>query len=200
MKQTILCLDMEWVLTPEIWEEVAKTTNIKELMLTTKDIADYDKLMNYRLEQLEKNNLTLSKIQEVISKIDLLPWALEFLNWARENMQVLILSDTFQEFAKPLIKKMWYPTIFCHNLKIKDAKIVWYKLRVKNQKSKTVKKLKKLNFKTIAAWDSFNDTWMLKKADYWCFFKAWKKATEAFPKIPQVNNYDELKEFVMKNM
>ncbi|MDD3303081.1 MAG: bifunctional phosphoserine phosphatase/homoserine phosphotransferase ThrH, partial [Candidatus Gracilibacteria bacterium] len=142
MKQTILCLDMEGVLTPEIWEEVSKNTKIKELMLTTKDIADYDKLMKHRLEHMEKNGLTLSKIEEVISTIDPLPGAIDFLNRAREKMQVIILSDTFEEFAKPLIKKMNYPTIFCHNLIIEDDKITGYKLRIKDQKTKTVKKFK----------------------------------------------------------
>jgi len=200
MKQTILCLDMEWVLTPEIWEEVSKNTQIKELMLTTKDIADYDKLMKHRLEHMEKNWLTLSKIEEVISTIDPLPWAIDFLNRAREKMQVIILSDTFEEFAKPLIKKMNFPTIFCHNLIIENDKITWYKLRIKDQKTKTVKKFKKLNFRTIAAWDSFNDTWMLRKADFWYFFKPWKKATEAFPKIEIANNYEELKNFIDKSI
>lgn len=200
MKQTILCLDMEWVLTPEIWEEVAKKTKIEELMLTTKDIANYDELMQHRQKYLDKNWLTLSLIQEVISTINPLPWVIEFLDWARENMQVLILSDTFEEFAKPLIKKMWYPTIFCHNLIIENDKITWYKLRIKDQKTETVKRLKELNFNVIAAWDSFNDTGMLQEANFWIFFKPWKKAIEAFPNIPIANNYDELKEFIIKNI
>lgn len=200
MKQSILCLDMEWVLTPEIWEEVAKTTWIKEFMLTTKDIADYDELMKYRLVHLEKNWLTLSKIQEVISTINPLEWAVEFLNWARDKMQVVILSDTFLEFAKPLIEKMNSPTIFCHNLIIENDKIVNYKLRLSNQKTHAVKKFKELNYNTIAAWDSFNDTWMLKEANFWYFFKPWKKATDAFPEIRIANNYEELKEFIRKSI
>jgi len=200
MKQTILCLDMEWVLTPEIWEEVSKNTGIKELMLTTKDIADYDELMNYRKLHLEKNWLTLSKIQEVISTIDLLPWALEFMNWARDNMQVVILSDTFAEFAKPLLKKMWNPTIFCHNLIIENDKIVDYKLRIKDQKTHAVRRFKELNFNTIAAWDSFNDTGMLNEADFWFFYKAGKKATDAFPNIPVAQSYEELKAFIEKSL
>ncbi len=200
MKQTILCLDMEWVLTPEIWEEVSKNTWIKELMLTTKDIADYDELMNYRKLHMNKNWLTLDKIQEVISTIDLLPWCLEFINWARERMQVIILSDTFIEFAKPLLKKMWNPTIFCHNLIIENNKIVDYKLRIQDQKTKAVKRFKELNFNTIAAWDSFNDTWMLNEADFWFFFKPWKKATDAFPHIEIAQNYEELKKLIEKSL
>lgn len=200
MKQTILCLDMEWVLTPEIWEEVSKNTGIKELMLTTKDIADYDELMNYRKLHMNNNWLTLSKIQEVISTIDLLPWAIDFMNWAKDNMQVVILSDTFIEFAKPLLKKMWNPTIFCHNLIIEDNKIVDYKLRNKDQKTEAVKRFKELNFNVIAAWDSFNDTGMLNEANFWFFFKPGKKATDAFPNIPVAQSYEELKTFIEKSL
>lgn len=198
MKQTILCLDMEWVLTPEIWEEVAKISWVNELMLTTKDIADYDELMNHRLKHTKENNLTLSKIEEVISKIEPYEWVIDFLDWAKGKMQVIILSDTFEEFAKPLVKKMKNPTIFCHNLIIKDDEIIWYKLRTSDQKTKAVKKFKELNFNVIAAWDSFNDTGMLNEADFWVFFKAWKKAIDAFPNIEKTNNYEELKKFIQK--
>lgn len=200
MKQTILCLDMEWVLTPEIWEEVAKIEWIKELMLTTKDIADYDELMNHRLKHLNKNNLTLSRIQETINLLNPYDWVIEFLDWAKDRMQVIILSDTFQEFATPLVKKMKNPTIFCHNLLVENDKIVWYKLRTSDQKTKAVKRFKELNFNVIAAWDSFNDTWMLNEADYWVFFKAWEKATSAFPTIETTNNYEELKSYIEKNI
>lgn len=200
MKQTILCLDMEWVLTPEIWEEVAKTTWIKELMLTTKDIADYDELMTHRLKYMNKNNLTLSKIQEVIATLEPYTWVVDFLDWARDKMQVIILSDTFEEFAKPLVKKMKNPTIFCHNLLIEDNKIVWYKLRTPDQKTKAVKRFKEINFNTIAAWDSFNDTGMLNEADFWLFFKPWKKATDAFPDLDIANDYEELKSYIVKNL
>lgn len=200
MKQTILCLDMEWVLTPEIWEEVSKNTGIKELILTTKDIADYDELMNHRKLHMNNNWLTLNKIQEVISTIDLLPWCLEFINWARERMQVVILSDTFIEFAKPLLKKMWNPTIFCHNLIIEDNKIVDYKLRIRDQKTEAVKRFKELNFNTIAAWDSLNDTGMLNEANFWFFYKPGKKATDAFPNIPVAQNYEELKKLIESSL
>lgn len=200
MKQTILCLDMEWVLTPEIWEEVAKVTNIEELMLTTKDIADYDKLMQHRLFHMDKNWLTLSKIQEVISTIDPLPWSIDFLNWARKKMQVVILSDTFIEFAKPLVEKMLNPTIFCHNLIIENDKIVNYKLRIKDQKTETVRRFKELNFNTIAAWDSFNDTWMLNEANFGFFYKPGKKATDAFPTIEIANNYEELRKYIERSI
>ncbi|NDK08600.1 bifunctional phosphoserine phosphatase/homoserine phosphotransferase ThrH [Candidatus Gracilibacteria bacterium] len=200
MKQTILCLDMEGVLTPEIWEEVSKNTGIKELMLTTKDIADYDELMNYRKLHMNNNGLTLSKIQEVISTIDLLPGAIDFMNWAKDNMQVVILSDTFIEFAKPLLKKMGNPTIFCHNLIIEDNKIVDYKLRIKDQKTEAVKRFKELNFNVIAAGDSFNDTGMLNEANFGFFFKPGKKATDAFPNIPVAQSYEELKTFIEKSL
>jgi phosphoserine/homoserine phosphotransferase len=169
-------------------------------MLTTKDIADYDELMSHRKLHMNNNWLTLSKIQEVISTIDLLPWCLEFINWARERMQVVILSDTFIEFAKPLLKKMWNPTIFCHNLIIENNKIIGYKLRIRDQKTEAVKRFKELNFNTIAAWDSFNDTWMLNEANFWFFYKPGKKATEAFPTIKIANNYEELKKLIEKSM
>jgi len=198
MKQTILCLDMEGVLTPEIWEEVARITGIQELKLTTKDIADYDELMKHRLKYMEKNGLTFSKIQEVIDSIDPFSWVLEFLNWAKGRMQVVILSDTFMEFAKPLVEKMWNPTIFCHNLIIKDDKIIDYKLRIKDQKTQAVKRFKELNFNVIASGDSFNDTWMLKEADFWCFFKPGEKALKAFPEIEITNDYKELQKFIEK--
>lgn len=200
MKQTILCLDMEWVLTPEIWEEVAKNTKIEELMLTTKDIADYDKLMAHRMHHMDKHWLTLNKIQEVISNIDPLPWSIEFINWAKDRMQVIILSDTFIEFAKPLLKKMWNPTIFCHNLIIENDTITWYKLRTTDQKTKAVKRFKELNFNTIAVWDSFNDTGMLNEADYGFFFKPGKKATDAFPNIEISNDYEELKKLIERSL
>ncbi len=200
MKQPILCLDMESVLTPEIWPNVAKLTGIEKLKLTTADIADYDELMKMRLEICKENNITLSKIQEVISSMDLLPWVLDFLIWARKNMQVVILSDTFIEFAEPFIKKMNYPTIFCHSLVVKNDNIIDYKLRISDQKTKAVKKFKELNFNVIASWDSFNDTWMLNEADFWFFFKPWEKARNAFPNIKIATSYDELKEFIKKSI
>ena len=201
MEQTILCLDMESVLTPEIWINVAKKTGIKELELTTKDIADYDELMNHRLKILEKENINLKYIQDVISEMDPFDWVVEFLTWAKERMQVIILSDTFREFAKPLIEKMNNPTIFCHNLIIDENwNISGYKLRLNNQKQRAVEKFKELNFKTIAVWDSFNDTWMLQEAHTWIFFRPSAKTAELFPHLPIVNNYEELKVMIEENL
>lgn len=199
MEQTILCLDMESVLTPEIWVNVAKKTGLKELELTTKDIADYNELMNYRLKILDRENIDLKYIENVISYMNPLEWVVEFLDWAKDKMQVVILSDTFREFAKPLIKKMKMPTIFCHNLIIDENwKILWYKLRLDNQKQKAVQKFKELNFKTIAVWDSFNDTWMLQEAHHGIFFRPSPKTREQFPNLPVVNNYEELKNMIDK--
>lgn len=196
MEQIILCIDMESVLTPEIWVWVAKKLGIKELELTTKDIADYDELMIHRLKIIERENIDLKYIQDVISEMEPLEWVNDFLDWAKERMQIIILSDTFIEFAKPLIEKMNRPTIFCHNLIIDDNwKISWYKLRINNQKQKAVKKFNELNFKTIAVWDSFNDTWMLQEAHHWIFFRPGIKTAEQFPNIPIKNWKKWLKKF-----
>jgi len=197
MKQTILCLDMEWVLTPEIWQAVAKETQIKELELTTKDIADYDELMNHRLKYIRENNITLDFIQNIISQLDPYKWVVEFLAWAEEKMQVIVLSDTFIEFAKPLVKKMNNPTIFCHNLlSDENWNITWYKLRLNDQKTEAVRRFKELNFKVIASGDSFNDTWMLVEADHWFFFKPSPKTVEQFPQFAIADNYEELKKYI----
>lgn len=199
MKQTILCLDMEWVLTGEIWEEVAKTTGIEALMLTTKDIADYDELMAHRLKHMNENWLKIQDVQNVISTMDPVLGCVEFLDWARERMQVVILSDTFIEFAKPLIKKMKMPTIFCHNLIIEDdGTISGYKLRTTDQKTKAVKRFNELNFQTIAAGDSFNDTGMLQEATHGTFFKPSSKTVEQFPHLNIANDYEELKAFISR--
>ena len=198
MKPIILCMDMESVLTPEIWEEVAKRTWVNELLLTTKDIADYNKLMNHRLEHLNKNWIGLSVIEDVVSTIEPLPWAADFLSRARSKMQVIVLSDTFIEIAKPLVTKLWNPTIFSHNILIDNDKIVDYKLRISDQKTKSVEKFKELNFTTIAVGDSLNDTGMLKMADYWYFFNPWEKARNEFPDIPVINSFEELKLLIDK--
>ena len=192
---------MESVLTPEIWVELAKKTWLKELELTTKDIADYDELMKHRLDIVNRENITINDIQEVISELDPFEWVVEFLDWARDKMQVVILSDTFKEFAEPLIEKMDRPTIFCHNLIIDEEwNITDYKLRLDNQKQEAVQRFKELNFNTIAVWDSFNDTWMLQEANFWVFFRPWPKTVEQFPHLPIVTDYEELKKVVEENM
>lgn len=198
MKPVILCMDMESVLTPEIWEEVAKRTNVPELLLTTKDIADYNQLMNHRLEHLDKNWITLSTIEDVVATIDPLPWAPEFLTRARNKVQVVVLSDTFIEIANPLVKKLWNPTIFSHNIVTENDKIIDYKLRMHDQKTEAVKRFKELNFITIAVGDSLNDTGMLNMADHGYFFNPWEKARTAFPDIKVINNFEELKILIDK--
>ncbi len=200
MTQTILCIDMESVLTPELWQAVAKGFWVEELMLTTKDIDDNKKLMEHRLKYLNENDITYSKMQEILSKVDLLPWALDFLNRARDKMQVIILSDTFIQLGKPFVQKLWNPTIFCHDLIVEDDKIVDYKFRIQDQKTQAVKRFKQLNFKTFATWDSFNDTGMIKEADAGCFFQPGKKATDAFPEIDIANDYEELKWYIDRFM
>ena len=191
-KQCIVTLDMEGVLTPEIWIAVAEKTGIPELRLTTRDIQDYDELMRGRLQILEREHLKLSDIQEVIGTLPLLDGAMDFLNTLRDEAQVIILSDTFQEFAYPLITRMHMPSIFCHNLIVKDDKIVDYHLRLQDQKRKTVEMLKTLNFKVFSAGDSFNDTGMLLAADKGSFLFAPQNVTDKFPQLAHANSYKEL--------
>ncbi len=191
----IACLDLEGVLLPEIWQEVAKVTNIDELKLTTRDIQDYDELMQYRLNLLKKHNLSLLDIQKVIQTLEPLQGAEAFLSWLTSQTQVIILSDTFIEFVQPLLPKLNNPTIFCHNLEVNKAnQITGYKLRLPNHKQKAVEAFHSLNFTTIATGDSFNDTNMLQSAHFGIFFCPSQKTINAFPSIPIAHNYDELKQ------
>ena len=192
MSNCIVALDLEGVLSPEIWISVAEQTKIDELRLTTRDIANYDELMRHRLKILGENNIKLSDIQNVIENLPLLEGAREFLDELREFCQVVILSDTFAEFAKPIMKKLGYPTLFCHNLQIKDNKIIGYKLRMKNQKQHAVEAFKSLNFKVFAAGDSYNDISMLKTADKACLFRAPDSVKTEFPHFKAVEEYREL--------
>ncbi|MDC3250028.1 bifunctional phosphoserine phosphatase/homoserine phosphotransferase ThrH [bacterium] len=192
VKQSIITLDLEGVLIPEVWINVAEKTGIEELKLTTRDIQDYDELMQHRLKVLEKHNITLSQIQEVIATLKPLEGAKEFLDTLRNETQLIILSDTFREFAKPFMDQLGLPTIFCHSLVIKDDKIVDYKLRQNNQKEHAVKALQSLNYKVIAAGDSFNDTTMLGAADHGFLFKSPDNVAELFPQFPRYTEYDEL--------
>jgi phosphoserine/homoserine phosphotransferase len=185
-------LDLEGVLSPEIWISVAEQTKIDELRLTTRDIANYDELMQHRLKILGQRNIKLSDIQNVIENLPLLEGAKEFLDELREFCQVVILSDTFAEFAKPIMKNLGYPTLFCHNLQIKDNKITGYKLRMKNQKQHAVEAFKSLNFKVFAAGDSYNDISMLKAADKACLFRAPDSVKTEFPHFKSVEEYREL--------
>ena len=190
----LACLDLEGVLLPEIWIEFAKKTGIDELRLTTRDIPDYDKLMNKRLSILKVNHLKIQDIKQVISTLKPLNGAIEFLNWLKSEFQVIILSDTFYQFVGPLMEQLAYPTLFCHNLIIDDkGVIVDYKLRQQDQKTKAVKALQSLNFKVISAGDSYNDTGMLQQADAGILFCPPKNVIEEFPQFPVAKNYDEFK-------
>lgn len=190
----IVCLDLEGVLVPEIWIEFALRTGIPELKRTTRDEPDYDKLMRYRLDILEKHQLGLPDIQKVIADMGPMPSAREFLDGLREDYQVLILSDTFYEFAHPLMRQLGWPTLFCHSLEIDAAgKVINYHLRMPNQKREAVKRLKELNFKIVAAGDSYNDTAMLIEAHAGIFYHPPENVVREFPQFPVTLNYDEMR-------
>ena len=199
----IVCLDLEGVLTPEVWINVAKKTGIYELKLTTRDISDYDVLMKKRLKILKENNITLTDIQNIISGMDLLPGAKEFLDQLRSVTQIIILSDTFIEFAhKTFMKKLGYPILLCHSLEVeKESGIIMnYKIRLKDQKRKTVEALKKLNYTVIAAGDSYNDTGMLNEADFGILFRPPENVIREFPQFPVVTEYSDFKKLIFENL
>jgi phosphoserine / homoserine phosphotransferase len=200
VKQTIVTLDLEGVLVPEIWIAVAEKTGIRELQLTTRDIPDYDVLMKGRLKLLDKHGLKLSDIQQVISTLRPLPGGKEFLDELRTLTQVIILSDTFEEFAKPLMKQLDWPALFCHRLEVENDRIVNYRLRQANQKQKSVAALKNLNYHVIAAGDSFNDTAMLIEANVGFFFHAPVPIQQQFPQFKAVESYVELLTLIMDAM
>lgn len=194
----LACLDLEGVLVPEIWIAFAEKTGIKELRLTTRDIPDYDKLMRGRLKILDEHKLKLSDIQAVIRTISPLEGAGKFLDWLRTEFQVIILSDTFYEFAGPLMAQLGYPTLFCNYLESDSTgRIINYRLRQKDGKTKAVQALKSLDFKAIAAGDSYNDTGMLKAADAGIFFCPPENIVKEFPQFKVTNTYDQLRaEFI----
>ncbi len=190
----VACLDLEGVLVPEIWIAFAEKTGIEKLRLTTRDIPDYDELMQGRLKILNENNLRLSDINEVIREISPMEGAKEFLAWLKTEFQVIILSDTFNQFAAPLMAQLDYPTLLCHDLVVDDSgNIADYKLRIPDAKTKAVKALQGLNLKVIAAGDSYNDTGMLKQAEAGILFRAPDNVIEEFPQFPVTRNYDEFK-------
>ena len=190
----ITCLDFEGVLIPEIWIGLAERTGIEELRLTTRDIADYDKLMRYRLKICGEKNLRIQDIHAVVDQMDPLDGAIDFLDWLRTECEVIILSDTFREFVSPLLNKLSQPTIFCHTLKIDQAgKITDYLLRQQDQKRRAVNALKDLNFHVLAAGDSYNDISMLQSAHHGIFFRPTQKITEEYPSFPVTHQYAELK-------
>jgi phosphoserine/homoserine phosphotransferase len=192
VKQSIVTLDMEGVLTPEIWIAVAERTGLPELRRTTRDEPDYDKLMRYRLEILDRHGVTLSKIQDVIGSLAPLPGALDFLNALRGTAQFVILSDTFEQFAQPLVRQMGWPGIFCHRLIVENDRITGYQLRMPDQKKHAVAAFQSLRYNVIAAGDSFNDTTMLAQADRGILFHAPDNIVKQFPQFPAVNDYGAL--------
>jgi phosphoserine/homoserine phosphotransferase len=190
--QTIVTLDLEGVLVPEIWIAVAERTGIEALCRTTRDEPDYDVLMRYRLDLLDQYGLTLGLIQDVIGTLEPLPGAKAFLDELRELTQVVILSDTFGEFAQPLMRQLGWPAILCHQLEVQDGKITDYKLRQPNQKQRAVEALQGLNYRVIAAGDSFNDTTMLGQADAGFLFHAPESIRAQFPQFPAFDDYGDL--------
>lgn len=194
----IACLDLEGVLVPEIWIEFANKTGIDALKATTRDIPDYDELMQQRLRLLDEHGFTLQDIQAVIETLSPLEGARDFVDWLRERFQVIILSDTFYEFSQPLMKQLGYPTLFCHRL-ITDDKghVVDYKLRQADPKRQSIRALQTIYYRTIAAGDSYSDTTMLAEADAGILFHAPQNVIDEFPQFPAVHTYDDLKkEFV----
>ena len=193
----MICLDLEGILTPEVWINVALKTGIDELKLTTRDISDYDVLMKRRLEILRKNKIPLKDIQDVISKMDLLDGAREFLDWLRSVAQVIILTDSFIEFAMPLMKKLGFPAVLCHDLETNnDGMIADYKLRIKNMKLNSVQAFKNMKYETIAVGDSYNDIEMLKEAKHGILFRPPENVIKEFPQFPVVKEYKELKKLM----
>jgi len=192
MKQTIVTLDLEGVLVPEIWIAVAEKTRIPELRRTTRDEPDYDKLMKARLNILDQHGLKLSDIQAVIGTLRPLPGALEFLRELRANFQTIILSDTFEQFAQPLMRQLEWPTLFCHRLVVENDRIVNYQLRQPDQKRKSVAALKSLNYFVISAGDSYNDTSMLLEANVGFLLHAPDNVKRDFPQLKAYESYGEL--------
>ncbi len=190
----VVCADLEGVFVPEVWINVAEKTGIPELRLTTRDVSDYNVLMNQRLKILKEKGLKLKDIQDVIATIKPLEGANDFIYWLRETTQLIVVSDTFSQFADPLIKQLGRPTLFCHNLVVdENNNIVDYKLRQKDPKRKVVEALQSLNYKVIAFGDSYNDVTMLKQAEVGILFRPPQNVIDEFPQLPVTTNYKELK-------
>ena len=199
MDMNIVCLDLEGVLVPEIWVAFAEETGIPELKKTTRDEPDYDKLMKWRLGILKEHGLGLKEIQETIAKIDPMPGAKEFLDELRSCCQVIILSDTFEQFATPLMEKLGWPTIFCNTLEVaENGEITGYRMRVENSKYSTVKALQSIGFETIASGDSHNDLGMIKASKAGFLFKSTEQIKKDNPELPAYETYDELMEAIKK--
>ena len=195
----IICSDLEGVFVPEIWINVAERTGIEKLRLTTRDVPDYDVLMKQRLNILKDHNLKLKDIQDVIAQMDPLEGAFEYIEWLKEQAPLIIVSDTFLQFAGPLMKKLGNPALFCNNLMIaSDGSVADYKLRQKDGKRHTVEALKTLNYKIIASGDSYNDITMLKAADTGILFRPPENVLKEFPEFPVTTEYHELKPLIEK--
>ena len=193
----IVCLDMEGVLIPEIWIAFAEATGIEELKRTTRDEPDYDKLMEYRLDILRKHNRGIKEIQETIGKMDPIPGAKEFLDELRSITQVIIISDTFEQFAQPMMEKLGWPTLFCNSLEIaEDGTILKHKMRCEKSKYTTVKALQSIGFETIASGDSHNDIGMIQASKAGFLFKSTDAIKAEYPELPAYDEYDDLLEAI----
>lgn len=196
--QTIVTLDLEGVLIPEIWIAVAEATGIEALRRTTRDEPDYDVLMNYRLRILADNDLSMSRIESVIASLSPLPGARDFLDRLRDVTQVMILSDTFEQFGRPFMRQLGMPTLLCHRLIVENDHIVAYELRQADQKRHAVEALRSLNYRVLAAGDSYNDTAMLGAADAGFLFRAPDNVIHEFPQFPSLTEYDDLLDVVQR--
>lgn len=199
VEMNIVCLDLEGVLVPEIWIAFAEETGIPELKRTTRDEPDYDKLMKYRINILKEHGLGLKEIQDTIAKIDPMPGAKEFLDELRAMTQVIIISDTFTQFAGPLMKKLGYPTIFCNSLEVaEDGEITGFKMRIENSKLTTVKALQSIGYQTIASGDSHNDLGMIKASKAGFLFRSTEEIKKEYPELLAFETYDELMDAIKK--
>ena len=193
----VLCLDLEGVLLPEIWQGVAKRTGIDELLQTTRDIPVYDDLMRMRLEVMREHDLRLEVVHEVVAELEPLEGAVEFIDWAKRNFQVAIVSDTFYEIALPLMKKLGSPMLLCHSMQSSDGQVTGYTLRQEDPKRQAVKGFQAMNFVVHAAGDSFNDLTMLEQADHGYFYGAPRNVIARLPHLPRANNHAELRELLL---
>ena len=189
----LACLDLEGVLVPEIWINVAERLGVDQLRLTTRDIADYDELMRHRLRVLDAHGVRLSQIREIIAGLGPVPGASDFLGWLRERYQVVILSDTFYEFGMPLMAQLGYPTLLCHDLEVADDRIVGYRLRQPDAKAEAVRAFQALNLRVVAAGDSYNDTGMLTAAEAGILFRPPSRVVDEFPQFPVAGDFDALR-------
>ena len=193
----VLCLDLEGVLLPEIWQGVAKRTGIDELLQTTRDIPVYDDLMRMRLEVMREHDLRLDVVHQVVAELEPLEGAVEFIDWAKRNFQVAIVSDTFYEIALPLMKKLGSPMLLCHSMQSSDGQVTGYTLRQEDPKRQAVKGFQAMNFVVHAAGDSFNDLTMLEQADHGYFYGAPRNVIARLPHLPRANNHAELRELLL---